>query len=122
MITKTKLRFNLSAILKRKHKLEELFADLQGFRYEGERFTAFVRKIHSVIPKADFDSLYRSLQYLAGIEFVGKVVEDLAWLLAANVDKLSQCETVPPFTQPMFREWVMFQILSVRKFKVLTLI
>lgn len=75
------------------------------------RFATYVRdRLGATVP---FDPVYESCRVVAGETLTDAMLGDLAWRLAANVDRLKAGRAVLPWAGQAALEWVPVEVLAV---------
>ena len=107
-------RFSLSRIEKLRDKLtNDALLGYHGYTLTGADFQQFVQVIAQTLPRVNYNTVFRSIQDLAGTRLTVSVIDAVAWRLAANTKLLQQKIAVPPWTMQEEPEWVPVQVLSL---------
>lgn len=81
----------------------------------GDDFNKLVDLLWSHMPsKVVREVVYESVRYLAGTKLTYKIVDDLCWRLAGNLERLGQRRAVPTWKRQQYYEWVPAQITKVK--------
>lgn len=99
--------------LRRKIEYSEVFVDYIGRKLAGKTFNQFVSTVWSHLPEPTPRSAVRqSLMSLVGQDFTRDSLNEMAWRLAGNVDKLRDGKTVSKWVSQASDEVVPVQIIE----------
>lgn len=112
-------RYSIPRILKLKKKIKDAVEfEYHGYAHIAEAYDVFVNHISSLLPKVDRDVVYESLRTYAGVPLMDPQIEELAWRLAGNIQRLQAGIPVPPWSSLIEDEWVPVQIQDIHRFRI----
>jgi len=82
----------------------------------GDTFDIFVNDLYELLPKTiNYDTVYASVEDLAGTKLTSDVLRQVCWRLAGNLGRMAEQTPVPTWTRQPFPEWVPAQIASAKR-------
>jgi hypothetical protein len=114
-------RFNLTTIFKLRDKLSYNLIQHVGTKPIGKEFEKFVDDVYKLLPSGElqYSILYESCAYLLTKELTKYHIDEFAWRLAGNLERLKANEIVRPWQLKDISEWVPVQILAADKTKTI---
>lgn len=93
--------------MKQRDKLTAALTGFLGHTIEKATFHSFVDKMHSALPKNILRStVHNSLKMLLKRELTAKLLFEVCWRLAGNIDQLLDHKPVPEWFRQSVAEWV----------------
>jgi len=84
----------------------DTLTEFYGFTPRGEHFEDLVDAICASLPGAQRHAVFDSIRNLAGNMLTEELMDDTAWRLAGNLDRLKSGIAVPPWTVQTEKEWM----------------
>lgn len=110
--------FHLPHVIATRDKILDGMTLHVGTAPEGEEFERFVGDLYSLLPEGiKYEIVYESATYVLGRQLDKKLLYELAWRLAGNLNTLKQGKIVYPWSGQVEPEWMPVQILSANRTK-----
>jgi len=111
-------RYCLQRYAKLREKLlNKALGPFYGVTPYGKDFDRLVQALTAALPKVTFRTIYDSVRSLAGVTLTVEVINNLAWRLSANIERLQMELAVPEWSQQAWPEWVPVHVLSCEAYR-----
>lgn len=110
--------YDINRVLELKEKLADhpKLKPFIGQQLTGSVFRAFIKEFNRLLPGKTREQILReSLLHLAGVVLTQDVLDETAWRLAGNIDRIKAWRPVMPWTRQVDFEYVPVQIVHARR-------
>ena len=111
--SRVQMTTGVTAVLQRRDRLRESFRQLWNCTLDGDNLQTVIPLLQQHLPKVGRDVLFETMRQYVGRELFKAELDQLAWLLAGNLDQLQAGCTVSPWRAQLADEWVPVQVERV---------
>ena len=107
-------RYSLGTVIRLRDKIyHEFKLRRAGLELDANTLQDVLEDVQRVAPSIPTPALFETLRQYVGAKLGLQFLNDLAWIIAGNTDKLKKNHPVFPWKSPGGVEWVPMQIMRV---------
>lgn len=111
--------YNIPRVMKLRQKIiEGITLEYHGYAHIAEAYEVLVSHISTLLPRVDRDVIWESLRTYAGVPLLEPQIDEIAWRLAGNIDRLQDGVPVHPWSSLLYDAWVPVQVQAVHRYRI----